>query len=95
MATLTLDQKRLSQLRTQLYGKPEGITPKKSLKNVKSGQKEVIDHTDHQNSSFENYIKKDLTKVFFLSAIILFLQFAIHFALVNKWLVINFYGITY
>jgi len=93
MATLTLDQKRLEQLRTQLYGKSEQ-KPTKQLK-IKDGtvEKTILRNGEHQDTI--GFIKKDLLKVLSLSSFVLLLQFAIYYALASKWLTINFYGISY
>lgn len=97
MATLTLDQKRLEQLRTQLYGKPDIEKPKKLKKGEKEEKIEKTIHTPHPASQFgsSSFIKKDLTKVFALSSLILILQLTIYFALANNWITLNIYGITY
>lgn len=97
MATLTLDQKRLEQLRTQLYGKPAVEKPSKKGKNEKEETVTKKTITPHPASQFgsSSFIKKDLTKVFALSSLILLLQLTIYFALANNWITLNLYGITY
>jgi hypothetical protein len=98
MATITLDQKRLEQLRTQLYGKPDLEKPKKLKKGDKeekiTGKATITPHPASQFGS-SSFIKKDLTKVFALSSLILLLQLTIYYALANNWISINIYGITY
>lgn len=98
MATLTLDQKRLEQLRTQLYGKPAVEKPsKKRGKNELEEKVTKTTITPHPASQFgsSSFIKKDLTKVLALSSFILILQLTIYFALANNWITLNIYGITY
>lgn len=93
MATLTLDQKRLEQLRTQLYGKSELKPTKQSKSKNEPVEKVTLRNGEHQDTI--GFIKKDLLKVLSLSAFVLFLQFVVYFALASKWLTINFYGISY
>ncbi len=95
MATLTLDQKRLEQLRTQLYGKPSEHKAGKNTKNKSEINEKVSTVKPGANREVVGYIKQDLTKVVTLSTLILILQFAVYYALANKWLTINFYGISY
>lgn len=98
MSTFTLEQKRLEQLRRQLYGKQENLpTPKSVKKDVKTGEKETTKSSSHSTSNLpsENYIKKDLLKVLSLSIVALLFQFLIFAAITNNWLSLNRYGINF
>ena len=101
MATsIKLDQKRLEHLRQSLYGKQrELVTPNPTNKRTEtkkdSSQREASKSDTSPALGTEAYITRDLIKVAFLSTLAILLQLLIHAALVNNWIHINFYGITY
>lgn len=95
--SIKLDQKRLEHLRQSLYGK-QHETPKNTISSKDTpASKSTMSHATTFSPSLgtESYIHKDLLKVAFLSTLAITIQFMIHMALVNKWIHINFYGITY
>lgn len=82
MASVTLEQKKLEQLKKQLFGKsdstPYKITPQqlKEANNLKQG---AVNAVALQNIN----LKTDLLKITILSAIALGIQFSLFFAQQN------------
>lgn len=85
MATMTLEEKRLKQLKQQLFGKEQPLTQKVTLKELKSiasfkssakpsPQTAVIDSIS---------LKSDLMKITLLSALAILIQFSLYFAIQN------------
>lgn len=73
----TLDkdlQKRMNQLRQQVYGKPTT-----SMYTLPTSSNPSISET--QNSSDMAYLKTDLLKIFILTSFALAAQFGLHYAL--------------
>lgn len=89
MPNLTLDQKRLEQLRIQIYGKN---TPLKSkAANLNSSSFKFEPNSSHQtevkneNAKIElSYLKKDLLKIFILSTLVITFQTALFISLKNN-----------
>jgi hypothetical protein len=101
MSTFTLEQKKLEQLRKQLYGKQELTPVKKSAKKAKTDTaKETTtplkqSYTSSYGSLTDTHIKKDLTKVVFITGIALIFQYLLYTAIINNWLRLGSYGITF
>ncbi len=97
MSTFTLEQKRLEQIRKQLYGKQSERKSVQAKLEKDSGTS--AQHKSAAKSSptlgTESYITRDLFRVLIFSVVAISLQLLVHQALVNKWIHINFYGITY
>ncbi len=99
MATsIKLDQKRLAHLRQSLYGKDKSSRTKiqsTSGTEIDNTNLKTLHRTTASSIAAESFVSRDLMKVVFLSALAICLQLLVHAALVNKWIHINFYGITY
>jgi predicted nucleotide-binding protein (sugar kinase/HSP70/actin superfamily) len=97
MSTFTLEQKRLEQLRKQLYGKQANLSqPRVSKKDSKSSD-DITVKTSHQTTTIpgEDHIKKDLLKVGALSIIAILFQFILYSAISNNWVNLSTYGINF
>jgi hypothetical protein len=97
MSTFTLEQKRLEQIRRQLYGKQSNLSqPKVSKKDSKPSDGVTV-KTSHSTTTIpdENHIKKDLLKVGILSSLAILFQFLLYSAISNNWVNLSTYGINF
>ena len=98
MSTFTLKQKRLEQLRTQLYGKQSEIPQKTKLSKKASESIPVTMSSERKTLNSQDntaHIKKDLMRVIFFTIAALSFQFLIHVALSNHWISLSKYGFNF
>ncbi len=84
MAKLTLEEKRLQQIRMQLFGKERQIQIKGKTSNYKQTSIEEVSKTPTITQSTNNlgearFLKQDITKVIVLSSIAVSAQFLLYY----------------
>lgn len=84
MSKITVDEKRLQNLRQQLFGKEEHITSKNVYRET-GGFNLGLTNTKSTVSNFENtYIYKDLIKISILTLLAFSFQLCIYLSLKNN-----------
>lgn len=98
MSTFTLEQKKLEQIRKQLYGKQQPVAVAKSLnKDTKITENNLTTKSAAKSNTYlpDNHIKQDLVKVAFLSVLAIIFQFFLYTAIMHNWLGVNSYGLKF